>query len=119
MVFFHRGVNGAQFDPSLIEGGSRSETTKKFRHPMNTLGDHGCREMMWAAGHIGGDFGLLGIWNGRLEHADDRGGAIAPDAAKVNGFANNGRISIEGVRPETIGEDNDAGSLGAVIFRPK
>jgi hypothetical protein len=33
----------------------------------------------------------------------------------LNGFANNGRVSLEDVRPETVGEDNDAGSLGDVI----
>ena len=71
---------------------------------------------MGTAGHVGDDFGLLWIWNAILEHADDGGGAIFPNAPKVNGFANNGRISLEGVRPETIGEHNDAGSLGAVIF---
>src|SRR5262249_22641463 len=78
----------------------------------------GRREMVWAAGYVGDDFGLLGIWDARLQHADDRGGAIFPNAAKVNGFANNGRISLEGLRPETIGEDNDAGSFGAVILWP-
>ncbi len=85
---------------------------------MDTLGDHCCREMMRTAGNVGDDFGLLGIWDGRFEHADDRRRAILPNAAKVNGLTNNRRISLEGVRPETIGEDNDAGSFGAVILRP-
>src|SRR5262249_51305787 len=118
MIPFHRGVHGAQFGARLIEGRSRSETRKKFRHPMDTFGDHGCREMMGTAGHVSDDFSLLGIWDARLQHADDRGGAIFPNAAKVNGFANNGRISLEGLRPETIGEDNDAGSFGPVILWP-
>ena len=50
------------------------------------------------------------------QHTDDRAGAITPNAAKLNGLANNRRILPERVRPETIGEDNDTGSLGTVIF---
>jgi hypothetical protein len=73
--------------------------------------------MVRAAGYVGDNFGLLGIWDTRLKHADDRSRAITLNAPKVNGFANNGRVLLEGVRPETIGEDNDAGGLGAVIFR--
>jgi hypothetical protein len=52
--------------------------------------------MMRTAGHVRDDFGLLRIWDARFEHTDDRGGAIALDAAKVNGFANNRWISLEG-----------------------
>ena len=85
---------------------------------MDALGHHGSREVMGAAGHVGDDFGLLGIRNTTFEHANDRGGAIAPNAAKVNGSANDGRISVKRVRPETIGEHDDAGSLGAVIIGP-
>ena len=99
MIFFHPGIDGAQLGASLIEGGSGSETRKKFRHAMDPLGDHRCREMMGAAGNVGDDFGLLGIWDARLEHTDDRGRAIA----KAKGFANNGGISVESVRPKTIG----------------
>jgi hypothetical protein len=116
VIFFHRRVHGAQFGASLVERVSGSETRKKFRHPMDTLGDHGRREMMGTAGHVSDDFGLLGIGNARLKHADDGGGAILPNAAKVNGLANNRRISVKTVRPKTIRENNDAGSLGAVIL---
>src|SRR5262249_39425171 len=84
---------------------------------MDTLGNHCCREMMRTAGYVRDDFGLLGIGDARLEHADNRSGAIAFDAAKIDGFANNGGISIESIRPETIGEDNDRSGLGAVILR--
>ena len=45
------------------------------------------------------------------------GGAIAR-AAQTNGLADNRRISLEGVRPEAIGEDNHAGGLGALILGP-
>ena len=37
---------------------------------------------MGTAGHVGDDFGVLGIRDAGLEHADDRGGAIALDAAE-------------------------------------
>ena len=40
MILFHRRVHGAQFDASLFERRSRSETREKFRHAMGTLGDH-------------------------------------------------------------------------------
>src|SRR5438045_2843618 len=89
---------------------------KKLRHAMNPSGNHGCRKVMGTAGHVADDFSLLGIGDAGLEHADDRGGTIALNAPKVNGLANDGRVSPEGVRPETIGEDHDAASLGAVIF---
>src|SRR4029077_11438669 len=90
VIFFDRSVNGPQFGASLIESGSRSETRKQFGHSMDTLGNHGCREMMRTAGDVRDDFGLLRIWDARFEHADDRGGTIALDAAKINSFANNG-----------------------------
>ena len=66
---------------------------------------------------VGDNLGFLRVWDARLEHTDDCASAIAPDAAKLNGPANNRRIFPERVRPETIGEDNDAGSVGTVIFR--
>ena len=43
------------------------------------------------------------------------GGAIATHA-DANGFANDGRITHEGGRPEAIGQDDDAGGLGTVIL---
>src|SRR4029077_17549182 len=95
VIFIVCSINGPQFGASLIESGSGTETRKQFGHSMDTLGNHGCREMMRTAGYVRDDFGLLRIRDARLEHADDRGGAIALDAAKVNRFANNGRISLE------------------------
>ena len=68
---------------------------------------------MRAAGHVRDNFGLLWIRDARLKHADDCGGALP----KLNGLANHRRISIEGVRPETISEDKDTSGLRAVIFR--
>jgi hypothetical protein len=74
--------------------------------------------MMRAAGHVRDDFGLLGIRHTGLKHADDRCGTILSNTPKVNGFANDRRIPLEGLGPETIGENNDGGGLGAVILWP-
>src|ERR1700756_600248 len=101
MILFHRRVHGAQFDASLLERRSRGQTREKFRHAMGTLCDHCGRKMMRAAGDVRDNLGLLWIRDTRLEDADDCGQALT----KVNGLANHRRISIEGVRPETISED--------------
>src|SRR5215471_13934550 len=106
MVFFYRRVNRTQFRACLVESGSRSEPRKKFRHAMRALGYHCRPEMMRTAGHIRDDLGLLRIRDGRLEHANDRAGAITLHAAKLNLLANNRRIFPERIRPETIGENN-------------
>ena len=84
MILFHGRVHGAQFDASLLERRSRSETREKIRHAMGTLGDHRGRKMMRAAGDVRDNFGLLWIRDTRLEHADDRRGTLA----KLNGLAN-------------------------------
>src|SRR5258708_2982732 len=84
---------------------------------MGAFSHHRCPEMMRAAGHIRDDLGFLRVWDARLEEADDRASGMTSNAAKLNGLANNRRIFPERVRPETIGQDNDAGSLGAVIFQ--
>src|SRR5438105_960454 len=113
MILCHRRVHGVQFDASLLKRRSRSETREKFRHAMGTLGDHRGRKMMRAACDVRDNFGLLWIRDARLEHAYDCGGTLA----KLNGLANHRRISMEGVRPETISQDKDTGGLRAVIFR--
>src|SRR5215471_15767044 len=117
MVLFHRGVHGAQFRPSLFEGGSGSEARKELGHAMYTQRDHSGREMMGAGYHVGDDFGVLRIGNAGLKDADDRGGGIAT-TAQANGLADHRRIFPEGVRPESIGENNDPGGLGTVILGP-
>ena len=117
MIFFYCRVHGTQFRARLVEIFPGSEPREKFRHAMGAFSHHRCPEMMRAAGHIRDDLGFLRVWDARLEHADDRASAITSNAAKLNGLANNRRISPERVRPETISEDNDAGSLGTVIFR--
>src|SRR4029453_5528688 len=114
MIFFHRSVHGAQFGVSLIERDPGGETREKFCHAMGALGHHRGPEMMGAADHIGDDFGLLWIRDTRLEHADDPGGTLA----KLNGLANARRISIQHVRPETMGQDKNTGSVRTIIFWP-
>src|SRR5262245_20848636 len=84
---------------------------------MRAFGYHRCPEVMRTAGHIRDYLGLLRIRDGRFEHADDRAGAITLHSAKLNRLPDNRRISPERVRPETIGENNNAGSLGTVILR--
>src|SRR5262249_51703657 len=117
MIFFYRRVHRTQFRTRLVERGSRSESREEFRHAMRTLGYHCRPEMMRTAGHIRDDLSLLRIWDGRLEHANDRAGAITLHTAKLNLLANNRRIFPERVRPETISKNNNAGSVGAVILR--
>src|SRR5262245_7146920 len=118
MIFFYRRVHRTQFRTRLVKSGSRSESREEFRHAMRTLGYHCRPEMMRTAGYIRDDLGLLRVWDGRLEDAYDRACAITLHATKLNRLANNRRIFPERVRPETIGKNNDAGSLGTIILRP-
>src|SRR5262249_16270434 len=94
-----------------------SEAGKKLRHAMNTLRDHSCGKMVWAGHNVRDDFCLLGIWDARLEYADDGGRAIARHT-EANSLADDRWISLEGVRPETIREDDDPCSRRAVVSRP-
>ena len=73
--------------------------------------------MVWAGHDVRDDFRLLRIRDARLEYADYGCRAIARHA-EANSLADNRWISFEGVRPETIGEDDDAGSRRALISRP-
>src|SRR5262245_44188919 len=108
MIFFYRRIHRTQFRARLIESGSGSESREKFRHAMRTFGYHCRPEMMGTAGDIRDDLRLLRVRDGRLKHTDDRAGAIALHASKLNFLANNRRIFSERVGPETIGENNDA-----------
>src|SRR5262245_26314753 len=117
MIFFYRRVHRTQFRTRLVKSGSRSESREEFRHAMRALGYHCRPEMMGTAGDIRDDLGLLRVRDGRLEHANDRAGAITLHAAELNLLANHRRIFAERVRPETIRENNDARSLGTIILR--
>src|ERR1700722_8942808 len=117
MVLLHHGVGGAQLSASLIESDSGSETAEKLSHAMDAAGDHGCGKMMRAGDDVGDDFGILRIWDARLEDANDYRGAIT-DTTEANGFAYDRRILVKSGGPETVGENDDAGSLGTVVLRP-
>src|SRR6266700_2733548 len=119
MGFGHSPVDGAQFGASLIDGDTGSETAKEFGHAMDAAGHHGCREVVRAGDDVGHDFGVLGIWDGGFEDADDSSGSTSHGAAaEANGFADDARIFPKSGGPETIGENDDAGSFGAVVLRP-
>src|SRR5262249_8251569 len=113
MILFESCVDGTQLGTSLIESHTRSETRKKFRHAMGSLGHHGRSKVMRTADDVGDDLSLLRIWDARLEHADDRGRTLA----KLNGLTDHRWISIERRRPETVCQDKNRSGLRAVIFR--
>jgi len=117
MLVLHGGVGGEQLGASLIDGDSGSETPEKLGHAMDAARDHGGGKMMRAGDDVGDDFGFLRIWDARLEHANDGRRAVA-DATQANGLADDRRILVQSVRPETVGENDDAGSIGPVVLRP-
>src|SRR5580700_11004897 len=85
---------------------------------MDAARDHGCREVVRAGDDVGDDFGILGIGDARFEDADDGGRAIAHGpAAEPDGSAKDGRIFPKSGRPESIRENDDAGSFGTVVLR--
>src|SRR5262249_39924511 len=87
-------------------------------HAMDAAGDHGGGEVVRAGDDIGDDFGVLRIWDAGFEDADDGRRPIAKDTAiKANGFADDRRIFLKSGRPETIGENDDSVSVGAVVLR--
>ena len=71
---------------------------------------------MRAGDHVGDDFGILRIWDARFEDANDCRRAIT-DATEANGFADDRRILVKSGRPETVGENDDAGSFGTVVLQ--
>src|SRR5258708_864803 len=118
MRFGHSAVDGAQLGASLIEGDTRSETRKEFGHAMDTAGHHSCGEVVRTGDDVGHNFRLLRIGDGGFEDADDRGGATSHGAAaEKNSFADDARIFPESGGPETVGEDDHADSLGAIVLR--
>src|SRR5260370_3583832 len=119
MGFGHSPVDGAQLGASLIERDTGNETRKEFRHAMDAPSHHGCREVVRAGDDVGDDFGLLGIRDGGCEDANDSSGSTSHEAAaEKNGFADDARILPKSGGPEQIGENDDAGSFGAVVLRP-
>jgi len=68
---------------------------------------------MRAADHVGDDLGFHRVGKGRLEHADDGGGA----SAEPDGFAEHRGIAVERGGPEAIGQDQGGGSVGTIVGR--
>src|SRR6202522_1602728 len=83
---------------------------------MDAASDHGCGKMMRTGDHVGDDFCILGIGDGRLEHAND-GRRPITDATEANGFADDRRILAQSGRPEAAGKNNDARSFRTVVLR--
>src|SRR5258708_32867447 len=101
MVLLHHRVGGAQLSASLIERDSGSETAEKLSHAMDAASDHGGGKMVRAGDHVGDDFGILRIWDARLEDTNDSRSAIT-DATEANGFAENRRRLLKSGRPDTV-----------------
>src|SRR5438445_6669552 len=118
MFLDHGPVNGAQLGASLIQGGTGSQAAKELRHAMDTASDHGGGDVMRAGDDVGDDFGVLGIGDAGFEDADDGGGPIAKYTdIKPNSFSDDRRVFLKSGGPETIGENDDAGRVGAVVLR--
>src|SRR5215813_11892425 len=117
MVSLHRGVDRAQLSTSLVESGSGRETAEKFSHAMNAAGDHGRGEMMRAGDDVGDDFGVLWVWDAGLEDANDFHRPLT-NAAEENSLADYRRLFAKGGGPETIGKNDDSGSVWAIVLRP-
>jgi hypothetical protein len=77
--------------------------------------DHGGGEVVRAGDNVRDDLRGDGIRNGRLEDPDDGGGARSGEAVEAEGFSEDGRVRVEGLGPELIGEDDGAGGVGSVV----
>src|SRR5271154_4804223 len=84
---------------------------------MNAAGDHGRGKMMRAGDDVGDDFGLLRVWDAGFEDANDFRRPFTY-AAQADGLANDRRVLAKSGGPETIGENDDSGGVGAIVHRP-
>src|SRR5260370_23307171 len=84
---------------------------------MNAPVLHGRGQVMRAGDNVGDDFSIGRILDRGFEDADDSGSSIAEATAETKDFTDDGRIALDGGRPETIGPDDDASGLRAVLFR--
>src|SRR3989441_9742013 len=108
MRFDHRSVDGPELSARRLESCTGRELAKELRHPMDAPVLHGRREMMRAGHNVGNDFSVGRILERGFEDADDSGRSIAEAAAEAKGFPDDGRIALDGARPEAIGQDGDA-----------
>ena len=96
---------------ACVERGARRQATEQLGHAVHAPRDHGGRKMMRTGHHIDQDLGLRRILHRRLQHADDGGRA----RIKPYGPADHGRIALQRVLPETIGQHAGAGSVGTIV----
>src|SRR5580700_10740154 len=83
---------------------------------MDAAGNHRGGKMMRASDHVADNLCIRGIRHRGFKDADDCGGTITK-AAKSNCLADHVRILFVNGGPETIREHDDAGRVGAVVFR--
>ena len=82
---------------------------------MYAASDHGGGEVMRAGDHIGHNVGIRRIGHTGLQDANHGSGAVA-DAAQADCFANHVGILFEDGRPEAIGENDNARSVGPIVL---
>src|SRR5690348_16223266 len=70
--------------------------------------NHGGREMVRAGHNVCYQFCFNGVGHGRFQDSDDGGGAGAFKASESNCFSDHAGIGMQGVLPETIGQDSRA-----------
>ena len=117
MVLLHGGVDGAQLGASLIESGAGSETAEELGHAMDAAGDHGGGKVMRAGDDVGDDFGVLGIGDAGFEDADDGRRRDRRCCSRRTVLPMTEGSFLKSGRPETVGENDDAGGVGTVVLR--
>src|SRR6185369_12266119 len=90
----HGGMRGAQLRPSSLEISAGSKTRKYLGHAMLASSYHRGRKVMRAGDNVGDDLGFRGIRDGRLQYANDGGGAAAFKAAKLDHFPDHAAVRM-------------------------
>jgi hypothetical protein len=60
---------------------------------------------------------VLRIRNARLQNTHDDGASGIDEGTEPHSLADDGRITVQSCRPETIGQDDGAGGLRTVVAR--
>ena len=111
MVLHHRRVDRSQLGARLFERDAGREPAEQLGHAVDAAGRHGGGEVVRAGDDVGDELRFGGIGDGRLEHADDGGGA----RAEPDGLAEDGGVGGERAGPEAVGQDDGALRGGAVV----
>jgi len=113
-MFFENGpVNGAQLGARRVEIGAGREAAEELGHPVHPAGHHRRRQMVRARHGVRDNLRFGRIGYRRFQNADN--GCRA--RAEPDGPAEHGRIALERVRPEAVGEDGRARGARAVVAR--